>query len=106
MFSSNFVFAVAVFAAFVLKLVNSDATEPNSSCIPKYVDLIEFDKKTLFRPLGTGFSLLVNALQRSAYARCARTTSRQRLVLLYLASLLLSNSYSPEPNPGPNSSTL
>lgn len=26
---------------------------------------------------------------------------RQRLVLLYLASILLSNSYSPEPNPGP-----
>ena len=30
------------------------------------------------------------------------SASRQRLVLLYLTTLLVSNSYSPEPNPGPS----
>ena len=59
--------------------------------------------KTVFRTLGTGFCVFTDALSHATRKRrVLYSASRQRLVLLYLTTLLVSNSYSPELNPGPS----
>ncbi|KAI8495881.1 hypothetical protein Bbelb_262970 [Branchiostoma belcheri] len=53
--------------------------------------------------MGVSYFVLVESITRSSTRKSATLPSfcRQRLVLLYLASILLSDSYAPEPNPGP-----
>ena len=62
---------------------------------------MHFSVKTTFRTLCVSYYIFVNAFAHCPRKRAMFQASQQRLVLLYLASLLISNSYSPEPNPGP-----
>ena len=100
MFSSNFTLSLIAVLGFVLKTFACDAQVPHP---PEDTSSVRFQEKTVFRTLGTGFSVLTDALSHATRKRrVLYTAPRQRLVLLYLTTLLVSNSYSPEPNPGPS----
>ena len=100
MFSSNFTLSLIAFLAFVLKTFACDAQVPHP---PEDTSSVRFREKTVFRTLGTRFCVFTDALSHATrIRRVLYSASRQRLVLLYLTTLLVSNSYSPEPNPGPS----
>jgi len=82
----------------ILKIVACDAIvhQPSND-----IKSLHFSVKTTFRTLGVGYCIFADALAHCPRKRVMFQASLQRLVLLYLASLLTSNSYSPEPNPGP-----
>ena len=63
----------------------------------QWYPMFNFQHKTVFRVLGTCYSIFEHILAK----RWRNTISHQKLVLLYLASLLLSTSFAPEPNPSP-----
>ena len=65
---------------------------------PEDTSSVRFREKTVFRTLSTGFCVFTDALSHATRKRrVLYSASRQRLVLLYLTTLLVSNSYSPEP---------
>ena len=78
---SNLTLSLIVISTFILKIV--------AHKIPA------FQRE---RTLGVGYCIFADALAHCPCKRVMFQASRQRLVLLYLASLLISNSYSPEPN--------
>ena len=67
-----------------------------------------FREKTLFRdPRAFPVCVFVDSVIRASQQKLKyENIYRQKLVLLYLASLLLSNSYAPEPNPGPTNQSI
>ena len=95
MFSSNFTLSLIAVLAFVLKTFACDAQVPHP---PEDTSSVRFREKTVFRTLSTGFCVFTDALSHATRKRrVLYSASRQRLVLLYLTTLLVSNSYSPEP---------
>ena len=66
---------------FILKIVACDAVVPQPPNDIKYVHL-----KTTFRTLGVSYCIFANALAHCPRKRVMFHASRQRLVLLYLAT--------------------
>ena len=100
MFSSNFTLSLISVLGFVLKTFACDAHVPHP---PEDTSSVRFREKSVFRTLGTRFCLLTDALSHATRKRrVLYSAPRQRLVLLNLTTLLVSNSYSPKLNPGPS----
>ena len=101
MFSYKLTLTVLITVLFCNKFFVVDALDS-----PQNIDInwcLFSKKKKLFRNVGTLSSVFANTLFHSRWTKRSRVPlfHKQRLVLLYLAVLLLSNSYTPEPNPGP-----
>ena len=95
---SNLTLSLIVISTFILKIVACDAIVPKP---PNDIKSLHFSMKTTFRTLGVGYCRFADALAHCPRKQVLFQASQQRLVLLYHSSLLISNSYSPEPNPGP-----
>ena len=93
MFHFNIALIILVITLVCLKIADK-TSEPESHLD---ISCMSFQHKTVFRDVGTCCSVFVHTL-----SKCQRNTdSHQKLVLLSLASLLLSISFAPEPNPKP-----
>jgi len=100
MFSSNVTLSLISVLGFVLKTFACDVQVPHP---PEDTSSVRFREKSVFRTLGTRFCLLTDALSHATRKRrVLYSAPRQRLVLLHLTTLLVSNSYSPKLNPGPS----
>lgn len=98
MYRLHITLTVLVIFLFLHKTFSTDVSYPSTSNRPQGV---RFDKKTVFRSLGVTYSLFVRHAAVSTFRRRSAGATRDRLVLLYLAGILLAQSYAPEPNPGP-----
>ena len=100
MFSYNLTLTVLITVLFCNNFFVVDALDS-----PPNIDIncCLFSEKTVFRDVGTLSSVFANTLFHSRWTKRSRVPlfHKQRLVLLHVAVLLLSNSYAPEPNPGP-----
>ena len=90
------VFSLVIYA-FYWKFFICDVSIPSSDQNIKII----LSSKTVFRSSATGLSLLTHNLAVSAKKNKFTYHDKNRLVPLYLCTLILLLSYSPEPNPGP-----
>lgn len=84
---------IIVFTIMLHKAIVSDPTLPSAQF---RIDAVCLGRKELLRTFGTSCSIFVDVLKHMQKKR-----QRSKQVNLYLISLLLSNSFAPEPNPGP-----
>ena len=99
MLVKNFTLSVLVFSLLNHKVFVDDASFPYSY---HNIDDVTFSLKFTIRTCGTSLAIIVETLGASNRKYLSpRHPYRRRLVLLYLAALLLCSSHYPEPNPGP-----